>query len=85
MKAFFFFFTSIGQPGWIKIKDNLTRTPLSFHRENGADSILDLGLLEAPEKAQVSFSSLSLVPACLSSVVQEHKSLDMPVRKLYEE
>lgn len=28
-------------------------------RENGADSILDLGLLEAPEKSQVSSSSVS--------------------------
>lgn len=26
---------------------------LFFHRENGADSILDLGLLDAPEKTQV--------------------------------
>lgn len=28
-------------------------------RENGADSILDLGLLEAPEKAQVHETSIS--------------------------
>lgn len=28
-------------------------------RENGADSILDLGLLEAPEKAQVTVTFVS--------------------------
>lgn len=36
----------------------LTLLFLVFFRENGADSILDLGLLEAPEKAQVGSKSV---------------------------
>ena len=36
----------------------LSDSTLLSYRENGADSILDLGLLEAPEKAQVKAQSI---------------------------
>ncbi len=39
-------------------------------RENGADSILDLGLLEAPEKAQVNPTSLFLTLLSTCKVIQ---------------
>lgn len=44
-------------------------------RENGADSILDLGLLEAPEKAQV---SETFILTGDSPVKQGHSMLFVP-------